>query len=103
MHTEYTRLFFVCLKSLKLHLGQNILENGLFLERMFKILKTLTNSSRRILLSNKNFASVIRNFLSFSAPTFSFEVFFTKSTASQVSVDSFKVSVVRCVREVSVL
>ena len=81
MHTEYTRLFFVCLKSLKL----------------FKIHKALTDSSRCIELSNKNFASVILNLLSFSAPVFRFKVFFTKNTTSQGSVDGFKVSVVHLI------
>ena len=38
----------------------------------------------------------IHNLLSFSGTTFCFEVFFTKNATSQpVSVDSFKVSVVR--------
>ena len=69
---------------------------------MFEILKALTHSSRRIWLSNENFAPVVRYLLSFSAPAFGFEVFFFKNTTSQVSVDGFKVSVIR-LREVSLL
>ena len=79
-----------------------ILENGLLFVRMFEILKALPNYSQHISLRNKNFASVIRNLLPFSAQKFRFEVFFTKNTNSQVSVDGFKVSVVR-LRQVSVL
>ena len=72
----------------KLQTGTNISDKGLFFVRMFEI------------LNNKNFAPV--NLLSFSAPTFRFEVFFTKNTTSQMSVDGFKVSVVR-LSEMSVL
>ena len=50
----------------------------------------------------RSFASEVRNLLLVSSATFHFEVFFTKNTTSQVSVDGFKVSVVR-LREVSVL
>ena len=82
-------------------LGQIILENRLFFGCLFEIIKALTNSSQCILLC-KNFSSLICNLLSFSAATFHFEVFFTKNTTLQVSVDGFKVSVVR-LREVSVL
>ena len=46
---------------------------------VFEILQALTNSSQRVKSCNKNFASVIRDLLSFSAPTFRFEVFFTKN------------------------
>ena len=54
-------------------------ENGLFSVRMFEILKALTNSSQRISLCNKNFASVIHNLPSFSAPIFRFEPFHTNT------------------------
>ena len=53
MHAEYTLLFFVCLKSLKLQPGTNLLGlNSLFFG-MFETLKSLTNSSRSV-ISNKN-------------------------------------------------
>ena len=47
------------------------------------------------------FAPVIRNLLSFLAAIFNFELFFTKNATSQLSVNGFKVSIVR-LREVSV-
>ena len=67
---------------------------------MFKILKAIINYSQCISLCNKNFASIIRNLLSFSAQTLRFQVFFTISTNLQVSIDGFKVSIVS-LREVS--
>ena len=46
MHNENTRLFYVCLKSLKLQTGMNNV--GKFFVRKFEILKALTNYSQRI-------------------------------------------------------
>ena len=79
-----------CLKSLNPYkLGQNNIGKWIVFVCMFEILKALINYSLRILLCNKNFASVIRYLLSFSAHTFRFEVFFTKNPTSQVSVEGF--------------
>ena len=53
-------------------------------------------------LCDKNVASVNRNLLSFSAHTFRQGVYHKLNTTSKVSVDSFKVPIVR-LRAVSVL
>ena len=72
---------------------------------MFETSRPLLTNLNVLSYVIRNFASVIRNLLSFSAHTFRFEVFFTntqKNITSQVFVDGCKVSVVR-LREVSVL
>ena len=104
MHTEYTRLFFVCLKSFKLHSGTRYI--GKWIVFLCVCLKSLRPLLNLLDVFSYLISILLPQFLiylvSFSTAIFPFEVFFTKKTTSQVSVDGFKVSVVR-LREVSVL
>ena len=99
-----TRLFLVCLKKQKQQTVKNNIGILNVFVRMFEIVNALTNSSRRICLRNKNFTSLNllnRNLLSYPATTYTciyFKTLFTKNSSSQVSVEVFKVSVVRLIR-----
>ena len=89
MHTEYTRLFFVCLKLLKLQTGTKCIGKWIVFCAHVWNSEALTNSSRRIKLSDKNFASVIRNLLSLIQQLYSgfIDVFFELNSGLDIGIN----------------
>ena len=94
-----TRGCFMSVYSrLSYKLGQKYWKMDFFFLCLFEILKVLPNSPQRVSSCSKNFAYVIFIYCHFPQLYFDFEVLFTeKNTTSQVSVDGFKVSVVRLI------
>ena len=85
-----TRLFLLCLKHSNYKLEQINIGKLIVFVCMFEIVNALTNSSRRIKLRNKNFAS-LNGVVCFHIQHvhFCFEVLFTKNYILQVSVEGF--------------